>query len=184
MKQVYYTHATVNTWLHNIMREMARDNWKPDYVVGLTRGGLVPAVMLSHYLSVPMNTLKVSLRDDGDTESNLWMAEDALGHMTEEEQILAAAMCCPKERTKILIVDDINDTGSTLQWIKDDWQSSCMPNNPDWGSVWGNNVRVAVMVNNEASAFTADYAGININKNEEPQWSVFPWEEWWDSRIN
>ena len=24
-----------------------------------------------------------------------------------------------------------------------------------------------------------DYHGMEINKNEEDQWMVFPWEEWW-----
>jgi hypoxanthine phosphoribosyltransferase len=111
-----------------------------------------------------MHTLKVSLRDDDSgPESNLWMAEEAF-NMTKE----------------ILIVDDINDTGSTLNWIRQDWQSSCLPGHKDWESVWGNNVRVAVMINNEASNFKdVDYVGLNINKLEEPIWCVFPWEEWW-----
>jgi hypoxanthine phosphoribosyltransferase len=54
----------------------------PDYVVGLTRGGLVPANLISQYLGCRMETLKVSLRDDAnsESESNLWMAEDAYGH--------------------------------------------------------------------------------------------------------
>ena len=62
-----------------IARDIAVSDWKPDYVVGVTRGGALPAVMLSHYLDVPMHTLKVCLRDHEDTESNLWMAEDAFG---------------------------------------------------------------------------------------------------------
>lgn len=164
MSKVYYKESTVKIWLHDIIRAMNADNWRPDYIVGLTRGGLVPATMLSHYLDLPMHTLKVSLRDDVDgPESNLWMAEDAF-NMTKE----------------ILIVDDINDTGATLNWIRQDWKSSCLPNSKDWELVWGNNVRTAVMINNEASDFTdVDYAGLNINKLEEPIWCVFPWEEWW-----
>ena len=40
-----------------------KSGYKPDYIVGISRGGLTPAVMLSHLLSVPMHTLKVTLRD-------------------------------------------------------------------------------------------------------------------------
>jgi hypoxanthine phosphoribosyltransferase len=164
MSKVYYKESTIKAWLHEIIREMNADGWRPDYIVGLTRGGLVPATMLSHYLDIPMHTLKVSLRDDNSgPESNLWMAEDAF-NMTKE----------------ILIVDDINDTGATLNWIRQDWQSGCLPNSKDWELVWGNNVRTAVMINNEASDFAdVDYAGLTINKLEEPIWCVFPWEEWW-----
>jgi xanthine phosphoribosyltransferase len=167
--KVYYKESTIRAWLHEIIRAMHRDGWRPDYIVGLTRGGLVPAVMLSHYLEVPMETLKVSLRDGGENgcESNLWMAEEAFGHDMDE----------PK---KILIVDDINDTGATLNWIREDWPSGCFPDNPKWDTVWGNNVRTAVLINNEASEFkTVDYVGMSINKMEEPVWCVFPWEEWW-----
>jgi uncharacterized protein len=163
MSKVYYKESTIKAWLHDIIRSMNADEWRPDYIVGLTRGGLVPATMLSHYLDVPMHALKVSLRDDTDQpESNLWMAEDAF------------------EQRRILIVDDINDSGATLNWIREDWMSSNLPDNPKWAEIWGGTVRVAVMVNNEASDFAdVDYAGLTINKLEEPIWCVFPWEEWW-----
>jgi len=168
MSKVYYTQENVNAWVHHIIRSMYAENWKPDYIVGLTRGGLIPAVMFSHYMNVPMQTLNVSLRDSTTgPESNLWMAEDAFGYNMDQ----------PK---KILIVDDINDSGATLNWIMEDWQSGCLPNDPKWNDVWNNNVRFAVMVNNEASNFKIpDYVGKIINKAERDEWVVFPWEEWW-----
>ena len=136
--------------------------------------------MLSHYLEVPMETLKVSLRDDNNgPESNLWMAEDAFGYVPEHDKILADFDYSIVAK-KILIVDDINDSGATLNWIRGDWQSGCLPNHPRWDDVWGNNVRFAVLINNNASEFkTVDYAGMNINKLDDPVWCVFPWEEWW-----
>ena len=179
-RQVFYKDSTVKGWVHEIIRTMARDEWRPDYIVGLTRGGLIPANMLSQYLDIPMETLKVSFRDDNaNPESNLWMAEDAFGYVPKDKTILADfdySLCAKK----ILIVDDINDTGATLQWIQEDWQSSCLPMHDRWENVWGNNVRTAVLINNEASEFkTVDYVGMNINKLEEPIWCVFPWEDWW-----
>ena len=179
-RKVFYKESTVKGWVHEIIRSMAKDEWRPDYVVGLTRGGLVPATMLSHYLEVPMETLKVSLRDDNNgPESNLWMAEDAFGYVPEHDKILADFDYSIVAK-KILIVDDINDSGATLNWIRGDWQSGCLPNHPRWDDVWGNNVRFAVLINNNASEFkTVDYAGMNINKLDDPVWCVFPWEEWW-----
>jgi hypoxanthine phosphoribosyltransferase len=173
--KIYYKESTVKGWIHDIVRAMAADHWRPDYVVGLTRGGLVPALMLSHYLEIPMHTLSVSLRDSNiGPESNCWMAEDAFG------QINYDPMCSGDGRKKILIVDDINDTGATLNWIREDWESSCLPGNERWSEIWGNTVRTAVLINNDASDFDdVDYVGLNINKLEEPIWCVFPWEEWW-----
>ena len=88
-KKVYYTQNDIEGYLHNIIRGMVADNWRPDYIVGLTRGGLIPATMLSHYMNVPMHTLNVSLRDGVDlgSESNLWMAEDAFGYENGDSYI-------------------------------------------------------------------------------------------------
>lgn len=179
MNKVYYTQDQINSWIHHVIRTMATENWKPDYIVGLTRGGLVPAVMLSQYLSIPMHTLNVSLRDSSiGPESNLWMAEDAFGYDSNPETTIKSNADLKK---KILIVDDINDSGATLNWIKDDWQSSCLPSSVDWEYVWHNNVRFAVLINNEASDFKGpDYVGKIINKMEQDEWCVFPWENWWE----
>jgi xanthine phosphoribosyltransferase len=181
-RKVFYKEATVKGWVHEIIRSMASDSWRPDYIVGLTRGGLVPANMLSQYLDVPMECLKVSLRDDNYCESNTWMAEDAFGWIEGGYQGLGgdSAFDFAIHAKNILVVDDINDTGATLDWICKDWQNSCLPTNSRWENVFGKNVRFAVLINNEASEFkTVDYAGLTINKHEEPIWCVFPWEEWW-----
>ncbi len=181
--KIHYNNKHLHAWLHNIMRQMQHYNFKPDYIVGITRGGLVPATMLSHYLNVPMHTLDVSFRDSGmGPESNLWMAEDAFGYVNKEDREDDSVVSDPKLRKNILIVDDINDSGRTLQWIKDDWESGCMPRSEDWNDVWHHNVQFAVMVENTASSFKGvDFCGTEINKAETPAWVVFPWENWWEN---
>jgi xanthine phosphoribosyltransferase len=146
-----------------ICRSIVQSNWRPDYIVGITRGGLLPAVMISQWFDIKMNSLDVSLRDGGDIVSNLGMAEDAYNGK------------------KILIVDDINDTGATLNWIMEDWPSGCFPDDERWPTVWNDNVRFAVIVDNLASKCTAkmDYAGMEVNKAEQDVWIEFPYEEWW-----
>jgi hypoxanthine phosphoribosyltransferase len=163
MKKVYVNWSDVERQTQEIIRQMYLDDFHPDYVVGITRGGLIPANLISQYLEAPMHALKVSLRDDAQCETNAWMAEDAF------------------QGRKILIVDDINDSGATINWIRRDWQGSNLPNDADWAKVWGGNVRIAVLYNNESSHNEVDvsYAAEHVNKHETPQWIVFPWEEWW-----
>jgi hypoxanthine phosphoribosyltransferase len=135
--------------VQELLRQMHQQQWKPDYVVGLTRGGLTPAVMISQYLNVPMHSLKVSLRHGGeDCESNLWMAEEAFGYDDQDP-------------ARILIVDDINDSGATMKWIRQDWQSGCLPNDERWNTIWNDTVRFAVLVNNSASQYQqVDYTAV------------------------
>jgi len=163
MKKIYYTWQQVEGAVLEIARQMNNHYWRPDYIVGITRGGLVPANLLSQYTGIPMKSLDVSLRDGGDRVSNFGMAEDAYNG------------------EKILIVDDINDQGSTVNWIKQDWQSSCLPGNTSiWDHVWGDTVRFAVLTHNQSSKFKdPDYYAWTVNKREEDCWLVYPWEEFW-----
>lgn len=147
----------------DICREISISDWTPDYVVGITRGGLTAAVMISHYFNKPCHTLQVSLKDWNLTETNAWMAEDAYNGV------------------KILIVDDINDSGATINWILEDWQGSAFPKDEIWNTLWNNNVRFASIVDNTASNCNVkiDYAGYEINKVENDVWVEFPYENFW-----
>lgn len=181
MKKVYYSWNQVEGAVLEISRQLRKDNWKPDYIVGITRGGAVPAILLSQYLSIPMYPLHVSLRDgnDQDCVSDLGMAEDAFGYVPTEERLNAHIPYDLSLSKNILIVDDINDTGNTISWIKKDWSSGCMPNDERWEWVWGSNVRFAVLTNNLASKESVDYSVWEVNKAEDDCWLVYPWEDFW-----
>jgi hypoxanthine phosphoribosyltransferase len=182
MKTIAYNNEQITGMVLEIIRQITLDGFKPDYIVGITRGGLVPALMISHFLNIPMHTLRVSLRDGtADCEVNCWMSEDAYGLISPSElEGGRGSLSNSSARKNILIVDDINDTGATVEWIKNDWQSSCMPNSSAWEEVWNGNVKFATLVNNEASNFKdIDYHAVTINKLQEPSWVDFPWENWW-----
>jgi len=180
-KEIITFEQTINL-VSKICRDIMLDDWRPDYVVGLTRGGLLSAVMISHYFKIPCETLKVSLRDGGESESNCWMAEDAFGYIPSDMREGIDKRSDVTYKKKILIVDDINDSGATINWIMKDWPGSCLPNDPDWQHVWGNNVRYAVLVDNLSSQaeLSPRYTGQTINKAEQDVWVDFPWESWWE----
>jgi hypoxanthine phosphoribosyltransferase len=146
----------------DIVRDIHLTNWRPDIVIGIDRGGLIPSTMLSHYLEIPHESVKVSLRDNPQTESLLWAPEEAIAGR------------------KILLVDDINDSGATQKWLMDDWAASVAGVEADFvAKYWHNTVRFAALVDNEASDQYTDYCGMIINKAERDVWIDFPWESWW-----
>ena len=143
VNKLYIQDSDIKTYLQTILRAMHKDKFVPDVVIGLSRGGLQPAVMLSNYFDVPMIPVSLALRD----------------HQVEKVDFEL------DPNKKYLVIDDINDSGATLNRLAQ------YMNEHTW--------RSAVLINNLPSPFEPDYQGIEINKDEEDVWVVYPWEEWW-----
>jgi hypoxanthine phosphoribosyltransferase len=151
----YVSYDDMNGMLSNIFRSMAVDGYKPDVVVGLVRGGLIPAVHVSHYFDVPMVAFKYSLRDHAGTDPI--------------EKLVAVL----EEYENVLIVDDICDEGHTLHEIFRNLGETLV----DVDALLLNKVKTAVLQHNlGATLFEPDYAGEEINKVEKPEWIVYPFE--------
>jgi uncharacterized protein len=177
MKKIHLSWSQIKIACLNLSNQILDSAWRPDYIVGISRGGLIPATMLSHYLHVPMKPLMVSFRDNGECVSDLGMAEDAFGVDPNTKEYN------PSYKKNILIIDDINDTGSTIEWIKNDWPLGCFPTHNSWkNNIWHHNVRFATIVNNISSSQIVDLSTKEINKSKEDLWVVFPWEEWWSNK--
>jgi hypoxanthine phosphoribosyltransferase len=67
----------------------------------------------------------------------------------------------------ILIVDDINDSGTTIAFLRDAIAT--------YGGI-ADRLRVAVLINNLRSRASADYWAEEIDRAEDKRWFVFPWE--------
>ncbi len=121
-------------------------DWEPDAIVGLTRGGLIPAVQFSHMFNVKLYTLNISLRDG--------KAPSAKFDWKQLEKY-----------SRVLIIDDINDSGSTLREVHNQFYTRAYMN-----------PKFATLLSKRSSVMEVDYAGEHINKSRENDWVVFPWE--------
>jgi hypoxanthine phosphoribosyltransferase len=141
----YFSTGQMRNALIQIEDQMVHSNWMPGIILGINRGGCIPGVYLSHRLSKPHEVLDVRLRD----------------HTVKPNLTTLFAF-----QKKILIIDDINDSGATFQYILD-----------NFGKHAGR-IRFAALINNKSSKVKVDYHGYEIDKAEVPAWIVFPWEEW------
>ena len=146
-----------------VIMRLKLDNWFPNIIIGLTRGGLTPAAMLSHALRVEMSSLDVSLRDS------------RLVSPVTDTRILDWSQL----GKKVLIVDDINDSGATFDWIKKDWTKTMRIDDDQWP---GEIIKFAALIHNEPSMQPTDYYGRIINKELDPVWLNFPYEVWHKNR--
>lgn len=136
--------------VHALSRQIDGSEWTPDFIVGIGRGGLVPAVYISHALDLPMLSIDHSSKVVG-------FADELLGKVAGKS----------KQGTRLLFIDDINDSGSTIVYIRKLLEA----NGCD-----GGNIRFAVLINNRRSQAVVDYDAQAINRDEDKRWFVFPWE--------
>lgn len=164
MTALTFTQQDMHGQILNIVREMYQTGFKPDYIVGIAPDGIVPAVMLGKYLEIPLNTLHVEVKSNDGCETNLWMAEDAAG------------IDCPLKQ--ILVLNNVNYSGATFDWIKRDWNSSIGDDQRD--SIWHNNVKFAALVHNEYSILQSDFAGVTVSLDPIDRYTFeFPINNWW-----
>ena len=83
-------------------QKISTQNFRADIIVGLARGGLIPARILTDLLETPeLATIQISFYQN--------IAQPTL------EPILKQALTVPIEGKKVLLVDDIADTGESLK---------------------------------------------------------------------
>jgi hypoxanthine phosphoribosyltransferase len=143
----------VPTWnqIYAMLRSQAekirRSGFKPDIIVGIARGGWVPARVQSDLLEIPdFAVVRV--------EFYLGVAE------TRNEPVMTQGVSEVVAGKKVLVVDDVADTGKSLQLVKEHIRQQ--------GAV---ELRIATVYRKPFSIITPDYY-----EKETRRWVVFPWE--------
>jgi len=136
--------------VETLAQALEADSWKPDFLVGIGRGGLVPAAYLSHRTGLQMLSVDHSSGEAG-------FGDELLDKLAKKIT----------SGSNILIVDDINDSGGTIQYLRAAIEAKS--GEPD-------RLRVAVLVHNVRSKAKAEYHGSEIDREQDKRWYVFPWE--------
>jgi hypoxanthine phosphoribosyltransferase len=113
------------------------------------RGGLIPAIALSHRFNKPLIMMSCQLRDSKDKEVRLYEVEEI---STDK---------------KILIVDDICDSGITLSQIILKFYSKGFDIDK---------IKTCALFYNISQNFLVDCYTREIDRLKDDRWILFPWE--------
>jgi hypothetical protein len=147
------TQYEVATWnqIYDMLLDLANkiqgDGYKPDVIIGITRGGLVPARILSDFLETPeLAIIQI--------EYYVSIAQ------TRQEPILKQGLSTPLTGKKTLLVDDVSDTGKSLQLAKNHLQQQ-----------GAKEIKTATLYAKPQTITKPDYC-----EKQTSHWIVFPWD--------
>jgi len=147
------TQYEVATWnqIYDMLLDLANkiqgDGYKPDVIIGIARGGLVPARILSDFLETPeLAIIQI--------EYYVSIAQ------TRQEPILKRSLHTQITDKKALLVDDVSDTGKSLQLAKNHLQQQD-----------AKEIKTATLYAKPQTITKPDYY-----EKQTSHWIVFPWD--------
>lgn len=147
MKLSALTYQDVETGCHELISLIRASENQYDCIVGIARGGLTPAVMLSQWLSLPLHTVSYSSKSGNGDDKN-------------HDNVVPLL---PELYTRILLVDDLLDTGLSVKELTAVYQDR------------GLHVDTAVLFDKQKSPVAVPtYVWKDVRGTNE--WIVFPWE--------
>jgi hypoxanthine phosphoribosyltransferase len=143
-----FTHEDMVAGVHAIAAAAA--DWSPSLLVGVGRGGLTPAVYLSHRMGLSMVSIDYSTK----------IAQFG-------EELIAILAQRTRDGDRLLFIEDINDSGKTIGEIRAALTAH--------GAI-AEQIRFAVLMDNVRSSQQVEYGFRTIDRSVQKDWFVFPWE--------
>jgi hypoxanthine phosphoribosyltransferase len=139
--------------LHKDIDILASNITGVDAIIGVGRGGLIPATLLSYKLNVKVvNNFQLQSYDDRNISEafKLWQSP---------EEIFVKTF---SGNATILVVDDLCDKGKTLEFIKNYFTHKNV------------NLRFATLYIKKGTSFVPN---LYVRAYRPEEWLVFPWED-------
>ncbi len=130
-----------------LARQVVADGFRPDFILGISRGGLLVAGALAYALGVKNTfTMSVEFYTGVDERLELPMLLPPIPDLVDLQE------------ERVLIADDVADTGQTLVLVKDFLEGRVAE------------VKIAVLYEKPRSVMRCEYVW-----NRTDRWIVFPW---------
>ena len=140
----------VEFWSRTISDKIYNSSWLPDTIVAISRGGYVPARLICDRLLVgELVSLQISH----------WPSAAQIA----KEAGVRVPLYCDMSAKRVLVVDDISDTGDSIVIAKDHIRANCKPKD----------IRVATLQwISESSKVTPDFYAEEV---KGWWWYQYPW---------
>jgi uncharacterized protein len=158
-KHLYVSHDEYQNLIEKLAIKIHQSGWKFDTILCLARGGMRPGDLLSRIFNVPLAIMSTSSyrAEAGTVQGNL----DIARYITTPKGEIAG---------KVLLVDDLADTGHTLKAVVDLLKNNYAPITE---------LKTAVLWTKGASAFDCDYSVEHLPTNP---WIHQPFENYDSTR--
>jgi len=133
---------------YRVSKQITDSSDSYDIILGISRGGLPPARMISDFLNI-------------ETLTSLQISHYARGGVEKEKVDVTDPLNIDIEGKKVLIVDDVNDSGETLKAAYE-----------HVGSLNPADVKTAVLHEKSSTSFNAHYTGSDLS---EWKWLIYQW---------
>lgn len=146
MKKLYWN--DIEEIADSLANKIIMNGFKPDYIIGITTGGLIPLYFLTKKLKIK-NILTISAKS-----------------YNKDKQEKVEITYLPEidlKNKKILLVDEVAETGSSLRSVFEVVINKYQPME----------IKTATLaINKEKCKFYPDFYVV-----EESEWVIFPWEK-------
>lgn len=145
---MFYSYQDFHSDCKKIADDIIMSGKQIDYIVGVVRGGAMPAVCLSHLLELPMRCVSWSTFHPQQMREHALDVSEDIG-----------------DGKTILLVDDIIDSGRTIEELLDDWEQP------------RDKLLIAALMHNTDQNITPDFVGRQFSRKERTEWIDFWWEK-------
>ena len=149
------TYDDIHKYTLDIIQQMDADNYTPHLVAGFCRGGMLPAIILSHYYKAKFLPIELSLRD-GASKSHI-----EYNSLKQIDDAMRAGQ-------NVIVIDDISDSGNTFLDLLDGLYNILNPSRK-----FQEHLRTAALQKRYTSEYNPTYISEYITTAD---WQIYPWE--------
>ena len=160
MEKLHISYDDVHRFVGKMSSQIMRSEYEPEVMIAISAGGLIPARLFRNCLNIPIYVVCIKFYDEdedvpesSEPDIKQWLDENALEFVRGK---------------RILIVDEVSDTGATLRCCVDRLRETCDPESISIAVLHHKNKGGKIEFDDDVSYYVGD--------NIDDVWICYPWE--------